>query len=85
MSSSNLNGLGIGIAALGLLGGLIVSGWIAAIAIVALAFFSRAWEAPFLGLIVDFVWLPVGGVPFFTLGSLVVVWLMEPIRKEFLV
>lgn len=85
MSRNNLNGLRVGIAAFGLLSGLLLSGSLTMIAIIALAFLWRAWEAPFLGLIMDFISLPVVGIPFFTIGSIILVWLMEPIRKEFLV
>jgi hypothetical protein len=68
----------------GLAGGLFMSPYVPAIAILALSLLFRAWEAILLGLLMDLMWLPPGHPPFFTVGAIAVVWLMEPIRKEFL-
>ena len=68
----------------GLLGGLSLSPWIPAVAILALSLRWRAFEALILALLMDFFWLPLGYVPFFTLGAILVVWLLEPMRREFL-
>jgi len=75
----------ITIAIMGFLAAVVLNAWIPGIAIVALAFLWRAWEALLLGLFVDLLWLPSGNIPFFTIGAILIVWVMEPIRKQFLV
>lgn len=77
--------LRITIAVMGFLAAIVLNAWVPAIAIVALAFLWRSWEALLLGLFVDLLWLPQGQIPFFTVGAILVVWVMEPIRKEFFV
>ena len=48
----------------------------------------RAWEALFMGLIMDFMWAPGQSmmmlVPFATLLSIFIVWALEPLRSELL-
>ena len=58
--------------------------WVTAAIILMLACLWPAWEAMFLGLLMDFLWLPPHTFPLFTAGALAVVWLLEPIRREFL-
>ena len=70
---------------MGFISTLLLNPWVPAIAILALAFLWRAWEAILLGLFIDLLWLPPGHLPYFTIGAIVVVWIMEPIRREFLV
>lgn len=77
--------LRITIAVMGFLAAVVLNAWVPGIAIVALASLWRAWEALLLGLFVDLLWLPSGNIPFFTIGAILIVWVMEPIRKEFLV
>ncbi len=72
------------IAAAGFVGAIFLPMWAPIVAILALAFLWRAWEALLLGLLVDFLWLPLHSFPWFTLGAIIIVWLLEPIRKEFL-
>ncbi len=75
--------------ALGLFG--ILSGpWLLTpISIVLLSLRFRAWEALFLGLLMDLTFEPAGGffhsIPLFTLGAILVVWVFEPLRKQLLV
>lgn len=61
---------------------------ISALCIVLLALRYRAWEAVLLGLLMDFMWLPTEislfTFPYFTLGSLIIVWALEPLRRQFL-
>ena len=76
--------LRIAIFVVSVVGGLYVSAWIPAAGILLLSLRWRAFEALALGLGMDFFWLPVGHVPLFTLGAILVVWIMEPIRREFL-
>jgi len=51
-----------------------------------LAFRYPAWEVLFIGLLTDFLWMPglFSQLPIFTLAALVLVWGLEPLRKEFL-
>ena len=76
--------LRIAIAAVGFAGAIFLPVWVPAIAILVLAFFWRSWEALMLGLLVDFLWLPMHSFPLFTLGAILVVWALEPVRNEFL-
>ncbi len=59
---------------------------LAVMGLLALRF--RAWEVLLIGLCIDFVWLPAGlslhPLPLFTIGAFILVWALEPIRKEFL-
>jgi len=61
---------------------------VAAVCVFALALRYRAWEAIVLGLFMDFLWLPTDlslyTFPYFTFGALIVVWLFEPLRAQFL-
>ena len=80
--------LRVGIAVVGFIGALFWPWWIPAICIVLLALRWRAWEAIMLGLFMDLLWLSPGsgfhGFPLFTIGAIAVVWLLEPLRSEFL-
>ena len=54
---------------------------------VLLAVRYRAPEVLALGLIMDLLWLPdtvLSTAPLFTLGALLLVWGLEPLRNEFL-
>ncbi|MDO8514817.1 MAG: hypothetical protein Q7S50_04700 [bacterium] len=77
------------LALIGLCGALFFSWWILLVIMTLLALRWRAWEVPFLGLVVDLLWLPSVGffypIPFFTLFGLAVVWLFEPLRNQFLI
>jgi len=73
-----------GIFAVGLFGGIVLSPWIPGFCILLLSLRWRAFEALFLALCMDLFWSPLGHLPFFTLGAIAVVWLLEPIRREFL-
>ena len=77
--------LRITIAVIGFLAAVLLNPWVSVIAIIALAFLWRAWEAMLLGLVIDMLWAPLGHVPLFTIGAIIIVWILEPIRKEFLV
>jgi len=48
-----------------------------------------AWEVLFIGFLVDCLWFPqsagfLGFMPVFTLAAIILVWGIEPLRKEFL-
>ena len=82
------NNVRAALVALALIGGIFFSPWIPGVCIVLLAIRFRAWEALFIGLLMDLIWLPAGSpaahLPLFTIGSLVLVWILEPVRSEFL-
>jgi len=74
----------IGIGAVGVVGAIFLPVWVPVVAIGALALLWRAWEAMVIGLLIDLVWSPFHAAPLFTIGAIVAVWALEPIRKEFL-
>lgn len=63
------------------------SWWISALGALLLSIRWRAWEVIVLGSIVDIVWLPYGmfyGIPVATCMGILLVWLFEPLRRQFL-
>ena len=75
------------LAALGFLGAIFFPPWIPGLSIIALSLRFRAWEVPLIGLVIDLLWRPLHGIevlPLFTIGAIVIVWGLEPLRKEFL-
>lgn len=73
--------------AIGVIGGIFLHPAVPLICIVLLSFAYRSFEAILLGLFVDFAWQPVAymePMPYFTLGAILVVWLLEPIRMQLL-
>lgn len=80
--------LRIFLGALGFVGALFAPVWVPVLAMIALALRYRAIEAMFLGLFIDLLWLPSVGfpVPFpiCTAVGIAIVWLFEPLRREFL-
>lgn len=76
------------IAVAGFIGAVFLPWWIPAICIALLALRWRAWEAIVLGLFMDLLWLSPNsifhGFPVFTLGAILLVWALEPLRVEFL-
>lgn len=67
---------------------LFVPFWVPLACMALLSLRFRAWEVPLVGLAMDFLWLPeVGFVhpfPIFTVLGVVLVWVCEPLRREFL-
>lgn len=62
--------------------------WVPLALIVLVSLRFRAWEVPFIGLLMDLLWLPQVSLqhpPLYTILSLIVVWALEPLRREFLV
>jgi hypothetical protein len=88
MYSQAENSVRIGVFLLGVAGTFFISPWVPAVCIVLLSLRFRAWEAVLLGVITDLQWLPAGSLldspPWFTLGSIAIVWMLEPLRSEFL-
>jgi len=62
--------------------------WIALIAILVLSLRFRAWEVILIGLLDDFMWVPSSvhgsAIPYMTLAAIAIVWIFEPMRREFL-
>lgn len=78
----------LALATLGVVGAICAPPLVPLLCMVLLSLRFRAWEVPFLGLLIDFLWLPSGplfsAIPLFTLAGLILVWGLEPLRNEFL-
>lgn len=84
----HLSAYRLALSVVGVLGAVYLSWWIPLIVMILLAFRTPAWEVPALGLLIDFLWLPgsfLSSLPFFTLAGLLLVWGLEPLRKELFV
>ena len=72
----------------GFLGVVIGLVWLPLVAMILLAVRYRAWEIVIIGLLLDFAWQPLGpfvsALPVFTVVSIILVWIFEPIRTQFL-
>jgi hypothetical protein len=82
-----MTGLRIALAVIGFLGAIFWPWWVPALCILFLSLRWRAWEAILLGVFVDLLWLSPNGfhaLPLFTIFAIVVVWVFEPLRSEFL-
>jgi hypothetical protein len=88
MSSRSETFVRIFLAAAGLVGSFFAPWWVPAACIVLLALRFCAWEALLIGLFMDLLWLPSGSLlhpfPYFTVCSVLLVWLLEPLRSQFL-
>jgi hypothetical protein len=83
-----MNNLRIIIALLGVIGVIALPPWVPVLCVIALSVRFRAWEAIFIGALMDFAWLPSSAfhsLPLFTIAALLIVWGFEPLRAEFLV
>lgn len=71
----------------GFLGAIFAPPWVTILCMGLLAFRYPAWEVLFIGILTDFLWMPPGflhPLPIFTVAGLILVWGLEPMRKEFL-
>lgn len=88
MSTLYLSGTSIrtSIALLGLLGALFAPWWVPLICMVVLSVCYPAWEVLVIALVMDLVWLPGTGfeLPLFLIGGIALVWMCEPLRRQFL-
>ena len=77
------------LALVGFLGAIALPPVIPLVCITLLAIRYRAWEAIFIGLLIDLAWLPTSAsihtLPLFTLVGIAIVWGFEPLRAQFLV
>ncbi len=61
--------------------------WVGALIGLILAVRYRAWEVVLFGALLDVLWLPSGfffGLPLATCIALTVVWMLEPLRRQFM-
>ncbi|MBI5645256.1 hypothetical protein HY970_04130 [Candidatus Kaiserbacteria bacterium] len=61
--------------------------WVSIVLMVALSLRFRAIEVLFIGLLIDLLWMTPGTtffsqLPLFTLGAIILVWALEPLRLE---
>ncbi len=85
---SRVSKLRIALFAGGVLSAVFAPPWVVFAFIIVLALRFRAAEAIVLGLLMDLTWLPAAApftvLPLCTLGAVAIVWLLEPVRIEFL-
>jgi len=83
-----MTALRVVIALIGFVAAIFWTWWIPAICILLLSLRFRAWEAVVLGVFMDMLWLSPDtgfhGLPLFTIYAIAIVWILEPIRSEFL-
>lgn len=62
--------------------------WLSVIVMIMLSLRFRAWEVVLIGLATDLLWHPGPGIlaplPLFTIGAALLVWGLEPLRKQLL-
>lgn len=84
-----MNNFRVVLALIGFIAVVTLPPWVAIVCVILLAVRFRAWEAIFIGALMDFVWLPTGtllhSLPLFTIAALLIVWGFEPLRAQFLV
>lgn len=69
------------------LGAFLFPWWVGALCGVLLAIRYRAWEVILFGVLVDVLWLPSSmwyGIPIATCAAFILVWALEPLRRQFL-
>jgi len=88
MSSLPHSNVRIALVAIGVVGAVFAPPYVPLVVMGILALCYRAPEVLAIGVLVDFLWLPVGdlfvALPLFTIAALVLVWGLEPLRSEFL-
>ncbi len=57
--------------------------WVALMCAVLLSLRYRAWEVVVLGLCMDLAWHG-GGLPYFMIICIAIVWILEPVRMRLL-
>ena len=74
------------VALAGVVGAFFAPWWVPVLCMLFLALRYPAWEVLFIGLLIDLMWLPATGfsVPFFLMGAIALVWLLAPLRSQFL-
>ena len=63
--------------------------WTVLVIMILLAFHAVPWEVLIVGLMLDLLWLPSTSffhpLPLFTLFSIALVWVLEPLRRQLLI
>ena len=74
------------ITSIGMAGAFFAPWWVPLVCMIVLAVRYPAWEVLFIGLVMDLLWLPEGGLemPVFLLAGIVLVWICAPLRNQFL-
>lgn len=72
------------LAAAGFVSACIGPWWFALVCAGLLSLRFAAWEAIVIGALIDLLWLPPGALPWCTISMIVFVWLLAPVRAEFL-
>jgi hypothetical protein len=75
------------VALCGFCGAVFAPWWVPLVCMVLLSLRYAAWEVPLIGLCMDLLWLPGTGhmmLPVFTLFGVALVWLLAPLRQQFL-
>ena len=74
------------VASIGMAGAFFAPWWVPLVCMIVLAVRYPAWEVLFIGLVMDLLWLPEGGleIPVFLLAGIVLVWICAPLRNQFL-
>jgi len=73
------------IALLGFVSALFLHPLLTALCIFFLAFRYASWEAILLGCMTDLIWQPSSiSFPYFTLAAILIVWVLGPLRSQFL-
>ncbi len=75
------------LALVGVFGAILAPWWIPVACMVLLSVRFRAWEVPFIGLLIDLLWRAPSSfhtLPLFTILGVVLVWIFEPMRTQFL-
>ncbi len=83
-----MTALRVALAILGFISAVLLPWYVTAACIVLLSIRFRAWEAIVLGVFMDLLWQSpisgLGSLPLFTIFAIIVVWILEPLRAEFL-
>ncbi len=74
------------VATIGLLGVLFLPWWVPVVCAVVLALRYAAFEVVVMGLFMDMLWFAdgLGVFPLCTLGAVLLVWLLTPLREQWL-
>lgn len=88
MSMSPATGLRVFLVGAAFLSALAAPPWVPFLCALLLALRFPAWEVIVLGVFIDLAWLPVhvstAGFPLATAIALILVWGLEPVRRELL-
>ena len=70
-----------------LIGVIVGPPWLPLLCMILISLRWAAWDVLLIGLLEDFLWMPdtvLQGIPFYTITALILVWGLDPLRREFL-